>query len=958
MKAPGFIMKHGVERAPGFREWASVKIFFCLVRKLFICRALLLVTLLFLLALPVQAGVRVDLLRCEARTQPLGVDDVKPRLSWVIASKERSQRQAAYRVLVASSEKLLAAGRGDMWDSGKVVSSETLGIIYAGQSLESGLRCYWKVQVWDQNGHPSRWSEPSWWEMGLLRPADWTGQWVNDGKSNPTNDAAFYEDDPAPLFRRELKLGKPVRRARLYISGLGYYEASLNGQRIGDQVLDPGWTMYGQRVFYSTYEVSNQLRKGNNCLGVTLGNGWWNPLPLRLWGQRNFREELATGRPRFIAQLNIEFADGTTQSIASDTAWKVADGPLRRNSIYLGEVYDARQELPGWNKAGFDDSAWRAAGPATEVIGPLQAQPQPPIRVRDTFYAMRVTEPQPGVFIYDLGQNFSGWAGFRFRAPAGTKIVLRYGELLNQDGTLNPLTSVCGQIKGTRKNKAGVEESVGGPGAPAIAWQSDTYIARGSGVEYYLPRFTFHGFRYVEVTGLAKALPLKSVTGMRLCSDVPDAGEFACSNPMFNQIQAMCRRTFLANLFSVQSDCPHRERLGYGGDIVATSEAFMLNFDMEKFYAKTVSDFADSARPDGMFTDTAPFVGIQYCGVGWAMAHPLLTSQLYRYYGNCRLVEEQYVAAKRWLLLVASQYPDGIVRDGLSDHESLTPTLAPQMVTPLFYQSAKLVAGLARTLGRMEESAELEAIAEKSRQAYQQKFFDPATGKAGPGTQGSQAFALCSDIVPTAERGRAMDFLLENIRGERKGHLSTGIMGTKFMLQELSGSGHAEVAYDIVQQTNFPGWGWMLANGATTLWEHWALDADTYSHSHPMFGSVSQWFINWLGGIQPHPEAIGFDRIVIRPQPVADLKWVKSSYNSARGRIVSNWSRESGRLRFEIEIPANTTAEIFLPTRKVDAITEGGKPAASQPGIKFFRKEGRAVVFEVGSGRYLFDISE
>ena len=917
--------------------------------------ALLLAASIGLAPLPVRAGMNVGLLRCESRVNPLGVDDLKPRLSWMLQSGDRNQKQSAYRVLVASSETSLTEGRGDVWDSGKVTGSDTVEIVYAGVPLRSGQRCFWKVQVWDQDGHLSRWSEANWWEMGLLASSDWSGQWLNDGKLNPTNDADFYQDDPAPLLRRELKLTKTVRHARLYISGLGYYEASLNGQRVGDQVLDPGWTMYGERVFYSTYDVSQQLHKGNNCLGVTLGNGWWNPLPLRLWGQRDLRNELAIGRPRFIAQLNVEFTDGTTQSFASDATWKVADGPLRRNSIYLGEVYDARQELRGWNQAGFNDAAWRSPQLATEKIGRLQAQPQPPIRVRETFPAVAVTEPQPGVFIYDLGQNFSGWAGLRFRAPAGTKIVMRYGELLNQDGSLNPLTSVCGQIKGRRKNQDGVAVNMGGPGSPEIAWQTDTYIARGGGEENYTPRFTFHGFRYVEVTGLAKALPLKAVTGMRLSADVPDAGEFACSNPMLNQIQAMCRHTFLANLFSVQSDCPHRERLGYGGDIVATSEALMLNFDMENFYAKVVTDFADSARPDGRFTDTAPFVGIQYCGVGWAMAHPLLVSQEYRYYGNRRLVEKQYAAAKGWLLLVAGEYPGGIVTQGLSDHESLTPTPAPVFVTPLYYQSSRLVAGLARTLGHLEDATQLEAIAEKSKLAYQQQFFEASTGKAGPGTQGSQAFALYSDLLAAADRPKALDYLLENIRGERKGHLSTGIMGTKFMLEELSRAGCADMAYGIVTQTNFPGWGWMLANGATTLWEHWGLSTNTYSHSHPMFGSVSQWFINWLGGIQPAPEAIGFDQIVIRPQTVPELQWVKSSYNSVRGRIVSNWSRENGRLTFDVEIPANTMAEIYLPARAA-AVIEGGRTVAKSAGIKLLRPEPETTVFKVGSGHYRFAV--
>jgi alpha-L-rhamnosidase len=934
----------------------AARLFF---RRPSIANAFLALTALLLLAPPsVSAAIIPVELRCESRINPLGVDTAQPRLSWEIFSIERAQRQTAYRVLVASTKKILAAGQGDLWDSGKVASGETAGIVYAGQPLCSGQRCFWKVQVWDQDGQPSRWSEADWWEMGLLNSADWTGQWLNDGKLNPTNDADFYQDDPAPLFRRELKLTKSVRRARLYVSGLGYYEASLNGQRVGDQVLDPGWTMYGERVFYSTYDVSQQLHKGNNCLGVTLGNGWWNPLPLRLWGRRDLRQELAVGRPRFIAQLNVEYTDGTTQSFASDTTWKVADGPLLRNSVYLGEVYDARRELSGWNQAGFNDSAWRSPKVATETIGLLQAQPQPPIRVRETFPAVRVTEPQPGVFIYDLGQNFSGWAGLRFQAPAGTKIVMRYGELLSEDGSLNPLTSVAGQIKGRRKNKAGVEENIGGPGSPEIAWQTDTYIARGGGEENFTPRFTFHGFRYVEVTGLTKALPLKAVTGMRLSADVPDAGEFACSNPMFNQIQAMCRRTFLANLFSVQSDCPHRERLGYGGDIVATSEALILNFDMENFYAKVVTDFADSVRPDGMFTDTAPFVGIQYCGVGWGMAHPLLVSQEYRYYGNRRLVEEQYAAAKRWLLLVARQYPDGIVNKGLSDHESLTATPAPAFVTPLFYQSARLVAGLARTLGHTEDVAQFEAISEKSKLAYQQQFFEPSTGKAGPGTQGSQSFALYSDLLAAADRHKALDYLLENIRSERKGHISTGIMGTKFMLEELSRAGHADVAYGIVSQTNFPGWGWMLANGATTLWEHWELSTNTYTHNHPMFGSVSQWFINWLGGIQPHPEAVGFDRIVIRPQTVPELQWVKSSYQSVRGRIGSNWAREKGRLTFEIEIPANTTAEIYLPTRAAELVTEGAKPVANRMGVMSVRWAQGVAIIAVGSGCYWFVVAD
>ena len=901
-------------------------------------------------------GIRMDRLYCEYRVDPLGVSSPAPRLRWLVKSTERAQRQTAYRVLAASSMENLAKDRGDLWDSGKLAGADTLNVAYAGRPLVSGQRCYWKVQVWDKNDKASGWSRPSLWEMGLLSETDWTGQWLNDGRANPKADKDFYREDPAPLFRKEFVLAKPVRRARLYLTGLGYYEASVNGQRVGDHALDPGWTKYDRRVFYGTYDVTAQLHAGANCLGVMLGNGWYNPLPLRMWGHLNLREHLPIGRPRFIAQLNLEFADGSAQSVVSDPNWKVGEGPIRFNSIYLGEIYDARKEQPGWDQAGFDDTAWRRPAIAAEAVGALQAQPQPPIRVTERFKAVRVAEPRPGVFIYDLGRNFSGWASFRFKAPAGTKIVMRYGELLHRDGALNPMTSVCGQIKGRQKNKQGVEESVGGPGAPPIAWQSDTYIAKGGGEETYTPRFTFHGFRYVEITGLPGALPLEAVTGLRLNADVAHVGSFVCSNERFNRIQRMCRRTFLANLFSVQSDCPHRERMGYGGDIVAASEALMLNFDMSTFYAKTVQDFADSARPDGMFTDTAPFVGIEYCGVGWAMAHPFLMSQLHRYYGNERLMAEQYEAAKRWLLLVAGQNKDGVIKDGLSDHEGLAPAPAPPLVTPLYFQSARMLAEMARLLGHKDDAARFESLADKSRQAYRKQFFDTATGKAGPGTQASQSFALYSGLVPETDRPKALDFLLENIRGENKGHLSTGIMGTKFMLDALSREGRAEVAYGIVNQADFPGWGWMLENGATTLWEHWALSEDTFSHSHPMFGSVSQWFMNWLGGIQPAPEAVGFDRIIIRPQVIQELSWVRCSYDSVRGKIVSNWRREGGRINLQVEIPFNTTALIFVPAHTVGQVTENGSPISRAPGVELVRTDRDAVVCRVGSGRYSFSV--
>jgi alpha-L-rhamnosidase len=886
--------------------------------------------------------------KCEQRTDPLGIDVPQPALGWTLESPRRGDRQTAYQILAASDPKLLAAGQPDLWDSGKLATGNSLGIPYLGKPLASGMRVWWQVRVWDRDGEPGPYGTPQWWEMALLAPADWHGKWISDGRALPQKDEDFYAPEPAPLLRKGFKLTSPVKRARIHVSGLGYQELRINGSRVGDQLLDPGWTPCDKRVAYATHDVTGMLREGDNALGVMLGNGWFNPLPLRLWGHLNLREHLAIGRPRVIVQLNIDYADGTATQVVTDETWRTADGPILSNNIYLGEVYDARKEVAGWDAPGFDDHAWRVPAIESAAGGVMRAQSAPPIRVTEELPALKVSEPSPGVFVYDFGQNFTGLARLRLSAAAGTKVVMRYGELLQADGSLNPMTSVCGQIKSKG------DETTGGPGAPKIAWQSDTYIAKGGGEETYTPRFTFHGFRYVELSGLPAAPPSAALTGLRLHSDVADAGSFSCSNERFNRIQQMCRRTFVSNLIGVQSDCPHRERFGYGGDIVATSEALLMNYDMAAFYQKTVRDWADSARPDGMLTDTAPFVGIDYCGVGWAMVHPLLVAQLYRYHGDRRLMEEQYETARRWLLLVAGRNPGCIVKDGLGDHESLVPKVQPPLVTALFFQSATLLADMARSLGRTQDAARFSELAGRIRMAYQREFLDAKTGVAGPGTQTSQAFALYSGLVPEALQPLAMERLLDDIRGKHKGHLSTGIFGTKFMLEALSNNGNAGVAFDMVNQADFPGWGWMLENGATTLWEHWAGSDNTYSNNHPMFGSVSQWFFNCPGGIRPAAEAVGFDKILIAPQTVGDLRWVKATYQSARGAVTCEWKLAAGTLEMHVAVPVGATATVWVPAKDAAGVTEGGKPAGQAEGVTFLRMERGAAVFAVGGGTYGF----
>jgi len=899
--------------------------------------------------------LQVEGLKCEYRVNPLGLDTPQPRLSWRLESPESGQSQTAYQVLAATSTALLTEGKADLWDSGKVVSGESIHVVYRGKPLRAGRRVYWRVRAWDREDRPSAYSAMAWWEMGPLTAQDWRASWITRQRSAPLTEQQMFEDEPAPLFRKEFQIGKKLHRARVYISGLGYYELRLNGRRVGDHVLDPGWTTYSKRVLYSTYDVTAQLQRGPNALGVMLGNGWFNPLPLRLWGHINPRDNLTIGEPRVIVQLVAEFEDGTRETVVTDESWKVGSGPILRNSVYLGEVYDARKEQPGWDRPGFDASTWQPAVRATEPLGPLRAQEAPPIRVTRVLKPVKLTEPKPGVHIFDLGQNFAGWARLRVQGPAGTRVRLRYGELLYPDGTLNGMTAVCGQIK-----QGGPGYRYDGQGAPKTAWQMDDYILKGEGEEVYTPRFTFHGFRYVEVTGYPGKPMLASLEGLRLNSDVTPAGQFACSNERLNRIQEMVLWTELSNLFSVESDCPHREKFGYGGDIVAAGEMAMFNFDMGRFYAKAVQDLVDAVRPNGGFTETAPFVGISDQGlgemsgpVGWGTAHPFLLWGLYQHYGDTRLLEENYEAAKRWLALLQSRAQDGILDNGISDHESLVPKPRTLTGTGFYYLNAKLLAGIARALGKEADATETEALAEQIKAAFNRRFLKPGTGRYDTATQACQAFALYLGLVPREEQDRALEVLVRDIEAHG-GHLTTGIFGTKFMLHTLADLGRADMAFEVVNQRTFPGWGYMLENGATTLWEHWQFSDNTYSHNHPMFGSVSEWFYRVLGGINAAPDAVAFDRIIIRPQPVGDLKWVKATYDSVRGNVVSDWTREGGRFRLRVRVPVGATATVFLPAKEGTPILEGGKPVERASGVRLASREGGNAVLEFGSGNYTF----
>lgn len=883
--------------------------------------------------------VPVDL-RCEGKTDPIAVGKT-PQLSWRLEAGESEEvKELAWRIKVASSPELLKAGKADLWDSGKTPSGRSPLIPYAGTALTSGQTCHWKVRVWDQTDEASDWSKVASFEVAPTTPEDWAGaKWIFDGKANPQKDEDCYKLDPAPLFRKEFKLEKPIKQARLHVVGLGLCYPSLNGERIKDHLLDPPWTDFQERIQFRTHDVTSLLVQGDNCLGIALGNGFFNPLPMRKWGRRNLRGDLFIGRPRVIAKLVVTHEDGSeTLLTTGGEGWKFGHGASLRNNIYIGEIRDARKAAQGWDKPGFKDTDWHRAAVIEAPLEPLEPLRMLPVRAHETLSAVNITEPKKdGVYVVDFGLNHTGIPEIDFNVPAGTEITLRYGELVYDDGTLNPMTSVTGQIKRNITLDDGTVQSMGGPGAPEIAWQEDIYIAKGGG-ETFSPDYTYHSYRYMEVAGLPKAPKKEDFRAIAFSTELPTAGTFESSNELLNRIQQLCLNTFVANTVAVQSDCPHRERFGYGGDIVATSETFLMNYDMNGFYTKTLRDWGDAQLENGLMPDTAPYAGVKYCGVGWGMVHPLLIEQLYQHYGNKELLEEQLPTALEWIEAEANRRKDALVMVGLGDHEALLPgdqKKGPELKTPKFIDSCLRIARLARIIGDEASAKQCEAWAKESQAAWEKAYLDKDSGKVGFANQTQQAFALGFGVVPADDKNKVFNVLITDLtKSEDSPRLTTGIYGTWKLLELLPENGRNDLAYGLANRKTEPSWGWMLENDATTLWEHWAGSDNTFSNNHPMFGSVSGWFLRWLGGIQCAPDAVGFDRILIRPRPVEDLDWVNSSHDSIRGTIVSNWKRMEGEggIEYEITIPPNTTATLELPN-------DGG----------FIRKE-------VGSGTYRFKV--
>ncbi len=948
--------------------------------------------LLWILALGLaQAAQAIGLnalqLRCEYLDSPLGVDELHPRLSWRVESTERGQKQSAYQIQVASEEKLLKQDRGDLWDSGNVASDETVNIAYAGKPLNSRQACWWKVRVWDKDGKATAWTKPAMWTMGLLNPEDWKAQFISFRDTRSVfKDAKALFLPPAHQYRKEFTANKAIQRATIYATALGVFELHLNGQRVGDVYFAPGWCDYHQRAYYQTYDVTAQIRKGPNALAAWVADGWYSGYLgfglLTGIGTERIGRYTYGKTPAVMAQLEIEYADGTRDTINTDNSWKTTSaGPIQQADLLMGEFYDARKEIPDWSRPGCDETRWEPAiraeengsakamfyqfenpesGNRPEIKGHevelgfkrpprLEAFPGMPVKPVQEIKPIAITSPTNGIYIFNLGQNFAGVVRLKVKGRAGTQVRLRHGEMLHLDGRL--------MTENLRKARA-----------------TDFYVLRGdAGGETYTPRFTFHGFQYVELSGYPGKPGQDAITGIVLQSDTTPTSHFECSDPMANRLFKNIVWTQRANFLDLPTDCPQRdERFGWTGDAQIYVRAATYNADVAAFYTKWLRELMESQRPSGVFPGYAPFPfqhGWDF-GTAWCDAGIICPWTIYKAYGDTRIIERCWEPMTRFLAWRKNTSRDflGVVHgndwgDWLALKEK---TPRDYIDTAYFGYTTKLMAAMAEAIGKNSEASDYRQLFDNIKSAFNKKYVGE-DGAISVDTQTAYALALYTGLIPENLRQLAGEHLAKKIR-DNDTLMGTGFLGTRPLLPVLSSVGQHDLAVQLFQSRRFPSWGYEIEQGATTIWERWNSytkdkgfgDASMNSFAHYSFGAVCEWMFYALAGIDT--DGVGYKRIVIKPMPPSPasnagqqpVEWVRAHYDSIHGRIATAWKRSGDAFELETSIPANTTATVHIPTRNAASITENGQKLADVKGVQFLRMEGDRAVLSVGSGSYRF----
>lgn len=846
---------------------------------------------LILFAVTVFAEVEPARLESEFGVNPVGIDVIAPRLGWSLRSPENGSRQTAYQILAASSAAALKPGMADLWDSGRVVSASQSGVEYGGKPLRSFQRCYWTVRVWDAAGRVSGWSEPAHWTTALLKPSDMQGGWI----AHPDHS---LRSGPLPVFRKEFRIERPLRSALVLVSGAGFHELRLNGRKVGDHVLAPAWTNYRATMLYETFDVTAALHPGPNALGVLLGNGFYN-----VAGGRYVKYSGSFGHPRLWLQLHLEFEDGSTQNVVTDGSWKTSEGPITFSCIYGGEDYDARREQPGWDSPGFDDSGWRRAGGVEAPGGAMRAQASPPVRVQQTFQAVKVPQPRPGVFIYDLGQNFSGWPRVTASGPAGSTVKMIPGELLGQDELVT-------------------QRSSGGP-------NSFSYTLKGQGREVWAPRFSYYGFRYVQVEGLRP----EKVEGEFVHLDAPRVGKFECSNDTFNRVHALIDAAVRSNLQHSLTDCPHREKLGWLEQTYLMGPSILYNWDLRSFLPKMGRDMREAQTVDGLVPDIAP----EYVTFGrgfrdspeWGSAAVLVPWMAWQWYGDKRILENAYPMMQRYSDYLESQKEKGLLSYGLGDWYDIGPKapgysqLTPQGVTAsaTYLEDLRVMRQVASLLGKPQDAQRYGGRYDALLASFQREFYQPNGPSYATGSQTSLAVPLAMGFAPPDARARLVERLVSDIRAKGN-HTSAGDIGYHYVLAALLQAGRSDVIFDMANEKTAPSYAAQLAAGSTALTEAWDSNPNS-SQNHFMLGHIEEWFYAGLAGLRVDPAAPGWSHVILQPEPAGDVTWVKASWDSPRGLIAVEWRVVGGKFRYTVDLPPGVAAEVRMPAGALQSIGSG-----------------------------------
>lgn len=914
-------------------------------------------TLLFLLLTASISSYAQDLkatnLKCEHMVNPVGIEQFAPVLSWELVSGQRNVLQKAYRILVADSEAMLAKNLGNVWDSKKITSAQSIEVPYGGRKLQPAKRYYWKVMVWDNHHQQSVWATAQEWQTGLYVAADWKGaDWIayevmpdtarilpeHEGKRDKNGGTV---NDILPLLRKEIKVSKKVKNATLFISGLGHFELRINGKKIGDHFLDPGWTNYEKQALYVAFDVTDAIKEGDNAIGVLLGNGFYY-IPKQ---KKRFRKLLVQyGYPKMICRLQVNYADGTSEDILSNESWKATAGPLTFSSIYGGEDYDAGREQQGWDMPMFDDRDWAAA---KKTNGPpqLNAQAADPLKIFEVFQPQKITKINAESWVYDLGQNASGIVRMTVQGKKGDTVRITPAELLNTDGTVNQKAT----------------------GRPFYF----TYVLKGDGPETWEPRFTYYGFRYVQVEGAmpvnepakANVAVIHSLQGLHTRNAAAHASTFNSSDTLFNRTAKLIDWAVRSNMASVFTDCPHREKLGWLEQLHLMGSSLRYTYHVQNLLRKSVSDMHLSQLQSGLVPEISPeFTVFNWGGdmfrdsPEWGSSSIILPWYMYEWYGNKEVVTTAYPMMKKYVSYLETKAKEHILSQGLGDWYDLGPKppgvsqLTPMGLTgtAIYYYDLVIIQKAAKLLGHAADAAHYQKLAEKVKVAFNGRFFNAQTKNYGSGSQTANAMAVYMKLVDSRDKAAVVENIIADIR-KHNNSLTSGDIGYRYLLRVLEDEGRSDVIFEMNNREDVPGYGYQLAQGATALTESWqALPG--VSNNHLMLGHLLEWFYSGIGGIRQLENSVAFKSVRIHPETANGITHAETSYHSPYGRIATAWKKEKDSFNISIAIPANTSALVEIPALDGEPVTEGGRLLKN-----LTYKNGFASI-SVGSGSYSFKV--